>query len=324
MKYTNQQAGASPPEPQRMKLSAVVRGRLEKPMRVLLYGVEGCGKSTFAANAPRPIFIAAEDGTAQLDVARFPEPRNWREVLDAVDELATGDHDFQTVVVDTLDWLEPMCWEHLVAEAKGAKITSIEDFGFGKGYVAALDQWRLLLARFEQLRARRGMHVIFLAHSWIKTFKNPEDDDFDRYELKLHAKAGGLLKEWSDAVLFARYETFTNKDEKTKRARGVSTGFRIIHTQRTAAWDAKNRYDLPAELPLDWQAYADAVRAQTPADPAKLRARIEKLLEQTSDEDLKKNVRAAVAEAGDSASRLAKYADHLAAKINIQEQENGT
>lgn len=312
----------TPAQPSRMKLGAVVRGKVERPMRVLLYGVEGVGKSTFAAAAPNPIFIAAEDGTAQLDVARFPEPKGWNEVFDAIDELATADHDYKTVVVDTLDWLEPLCWEHVVVQAKSTKITSIEDFGFGKGYVAALDQWRLLLARFEQLRARRGMHVVFLAHSWIKTFKNPEDADFDRYELKLHAKAGGLLKEWSDAVLFARYETFTNTDEKTKRTRGVSTGARVIHTQRTAAWDAKNRYDLPEALPLDWQAFADAVRAQAPADPAKLRARIEKLLEQTSDKELMRNVRSAVANAGDNAAQLAKYADHLAAKINIQEQEN--
>lgn len=307
--------------PSRMKLGEIIRGRVERPMRVLLYGVEGVGKSTFAANAPSPIFIAAEDGTAQLDVARFPEPKTWRDVFDAIDELTNAEHDFKTVVVDTLDWLEPLCWAHVV-EAGGPKIKSIEDFGFGKGYVAALDQWRVLLARFEQLRVKRGMHVILLAHSWIKAFKNPEDEDYDRYELKLHAKAGGLLKEWSDAVLFARYETFTNTDEKTKRTRGVSTGARVVHTQRTAAWDAKNRYDLPETLPLEWQAFADAVRAQEPADPAKLLARIEKLLARTNDAELKAKVTAAVESAGSNATLLAKYADNLAARIGIQAQES--
>lgn len=311
------------PVESRMKLGAVTKGRLERPMRVLLFGVEGVGKSTFAANAPSPIFLAAEDGTAQLDVARFPEPKSWGDVLDALDELMVGEHDFKTVVVDTLDWLEPLCWDHIVTKANSPKIKSVEDFGFGKGYVAALDAWRVLLSRFEQLRLKRGMHVVFLAHSWIKTFKNPEDEDYDRYELKLHAKAGGLLKEWCDAVLFTRYETFTNTDEKTKRTRGVSTGARVIHTQRTAAWDAKNRYDLPETLPLDWSAFAEAVKRQAPADPAKLVARIDALLAKTTDEELIRNVTAAVRAAGNDAARLAKYADTLSARIAIQNEENG-
>lgn len=315
---------SSAPIQSRMQLGAVTRGRLERPMRVLLYGVEGVGKSTFAGNAPSPIFLAAEDGTAQLDVARFPEPQSWREVFEALDELIARDHPYQTVVVDTLDWLEPLCWKHVVQKANSPKITSVEDFGYGKGYVAALDEWRLLLAKFEQVRLKRGMHVVFLAHSWIKPFKNPEDEDYDRYELKLHAKASGLLKEWSDAVLFARYETFVNTDEKAKRSRGVSTGARIIHTKRTAAWDAKNRYDLPETLPLDWSAFVEAVKRQAPADPAKLRARIDALLAQTTDAELAQKVTAAVEAAGINAALLAKYADTLAARISIQNEENRT
>ncbi len=321
MAIKSAQPPQAPPRESRMKLGAVTKGRVERPMRVLLYGVEGVGKSTFAANAPSPIFIAAEDGTAQLDVARFPEPKTWVDVLDAIDELITADHQYQTVVVDTLDWLEPLCWAHVVDKARNPKIKSIEDFGFGKGYVAALDEWRSLLARFEQLRVKRGMHVIFLAHSWIKTFKNPEDEDFDRYELKLHAKAGGLLKEWADAVLFARYETFANTDDKTKRTRGVSTGNRVVHTQRTAAWDAKNRYDLPPTIPLDFSAFADAVKAQAPLDPEKLYERIDALLS-SADAELEAKVRAAVQKAQGNAAQLARIADTLAARLRIKDQEN--
>ncbi|HMJ11624.1 MAG TPA: ATP-binding protein [Polyangiaceae bacterium] len=313
----------SPParEP-RMKLAAVTKGRVERPIRVLLYGVEGVGKSTFAAAAPNPIFIAAEDGTAQLDVARFPESKTWSDVLDALDELIVGEHDYQTVVVDTLDWLEPLCWACVVEKANSPKVKSVEDLGYGKGYVAALDEWRGLLARFEQLRTKRGMHVIFLAHSWIKAFKNPEDEDYDRYELKLHAKAGGLLKEWADAVLFARYETFTNTDDKTKRTRGVSTGARVVHTQRTAAWDAKNRYDLPATLPLDWSAFTDAVKAQSPLDATKLFERIDALLSEVTDKELDEKVRASVQRANGNPAQLAKIADTLAARVSIKNQEN--
>lgn len=316
------QVQSPPARESRMKLTGVVTGRIERPMRVLLFGVEGVGKSTFAANAPAPIFLAAEDGTAQLDVARFPEPKTWADVFDALDELIVGEHQFRTVVIDTLDWLEPLCWAHVV-ERGGPKIKSIEDFGYGKGYAAALDEWRRFLARLEQLRVKRGMHVIFLAHSWIKPFKNPEDEDYDRFELKIHTKASGLLKEWADAVLFARYETFVNTDEKKGRTRGVSTGARVMHTQRTAAWDAKNRYDLPAVLPLDWAAFADAVKAQAPADPQKLRDRINQLLSGTADVELTDKVIAAVQAAGNNAAQLARIADRLAARVSIQNQENG-
>lgn len=306
--------------PPRMQLSAVTRGRVEKPMRVLLYGTEGVGKSTFGASAPSPIFLAAEDGTAHLDVARFPEPQSWRDVLDAIQELTAAPHDYRTLVIDTLDWLEPLLWQQLVDDAKSAKIQSIEDFGYGKGYTAALDRWRVFMAALERLRAQRSIAVVLLAHSQIKTFKNPEDEDYDRYELKLHLKAGGAIKEWCDAVLFARYETFAARDEKTKRTRGVSTGARVVHTQRTAAWDAKNRYDLPETLPLDWSAFVEAVAAGRPV--GLLRNQIDALLPR-ADEETQAKVRAAVQKVGDNATQLARIADKLSAQVNLKAQENG-
>lgn len=288
-------------------------------MRILLYGVEGVGKSTFASNAPSPIFLAAEDGTSELDVRRFPEPRAWSETFEAISSLTVDQHSYRTLVIDTVDWLEPICWAHVCTRGKWE---SIEDAGYGKGFTAALDQWRLLLSSLERLRHARQMHIIMLAHSWTKTFKNPEGEDFDRYEMKLNAKAGGLLKEWCDVVLFARDEIFAHKDEKTKRVRGVHSGARVIRTRRTAAFDAKNRYDLPDTIPLDWQAFADAVAAHKPADPAKLKERIGKLLEQAPDE-LKARVQAALDKVGDDAAKLARIADKLTADIGIASQENG-
>lgn len=306
--------------PPRMTLAAVTRGRVEKPLRVLLYGTEGIGKSTFGAMAPAPIFLASEDGTSQLDVARFPEPEHWQDVLDAVEQLMTEAHDFQTLVVDTLDWLEPLCWAQVVTNAHSPKIRSIEDFGFQKGYVAAIDVWRTFVSSLERLRAARRMHVILLAHSHVKPFKNPEDDDYDRYEMKLHHKAGSFLREWADCVLFARYETFTTKDERTKRVRGVSSGARVIHTQRTAAWDAKNRHDLPETLPLDWTAFAQAIAERKPLEPSLLRQHIDTMLEQVADDALRELVTSTVAKAGEDAAQLARIADRLAARINLQTQ----
>lgn len=305
------------PRQSRMGLANVVRGRIEKPLRILMFGTEGIGKSTFAASMPAPIFLGAEDGTSELDVARFPQPTTWEDALDAIAELTRAEHDFKTLAIDTLDWLEPLCWQHVCV--KGG-VKSIEDFGFGKGYTAALDEWRVLLAALEGLRSRRDMGICLLAHCWIKSFKNPTADDYDRYELKLHAKAGGLLKEWCDAVLFANYETYTHTD-KQKRVRGVSTGARIIHTQRTAAWDAKNRHDLPETLPLDYHEFAAAVAAHRPQDPGKLRERIAAMLEAVDDADLRAKVEETVAKAPNDAAHLARVANRLSAKLQIQEND---
>jgi hypothetical protein len=297
--------------PSKGRLGAVVRGKLVKPIRVVLYSTDGLGKSTWAGDSPAPIFIGAEDGTAHLDVARMPGVSSWRDIVECASELLTGEHSYQTVVLDTADWAEPMLWAH-VAKSAGKK--SIEDFPYGKGYAAALDEWRRLLAIFDRLREERGMNVIILAHSWIKTFKNPDEGgDFDRYELKLHAKASGLIREWADCVLFGNYETFTS--ESSGRTKGVSTGARIVHTTRTAAYDAKNRSGLPERLPLSWDAFASALVGET---PEVWHERIQKLLN-GADASLTARVNTAVTAAAEDATRLAKIHNHLSATLATKE-----
>jgi hypothetical protein len=293
------------------RLARLITGKQDKPIRVVLYGQEGCGKSTFASNAPAPIFLGAEDGTAHLDVARLPDINTWRDVLDALAELDSA-HGFRTIVLDTADWIEPMIWDALCTA--GGKQT-IEDFGFGKGYTNALNDWRRLAGALDRLRERRGMNAIVLAHSHVKTFKNPGGEDFDRYEMKVHQKASGLLKEWCDVVLFAEHETFVDK-KKNERAKGISSGARIIHTERTAAWDAKNRYDLPAELPLDWDAFASAVHAHQPAPAGSIEAAIAGLLEGMP-ADVAKKVREAMQSASGDPAKLAHIANKLEAMKSI-------
>ncbi len=307
-----QQQPPLPAKPSRMTLANITRGVQAAPVRVLLYGVEGVGKSTFGANAPNPIFIGAEDGTGCLDVARYPQPESFSEAVEAVRDLTAADHDFKTLVLDTLDWLEPLVWAEVCR--KGGK-ANIEDFGFGKGYIAAVDEWRILLASLEALRRAKQMHIVLLAHSWLKTFKNPMDEDYDRYEMKLHAKAAGLLREWVDAVLFANYETIAAKNEKTKRVRGVSTGARLLHTTHSAAWDAKNRYSLPERLPLSWPDFFAAVRSGQVADPAKLRAEIETLAADAG--EFGDRAIEALEKAGNDAVKLAQLLNWLQSKVEV-------
>jgi hypothetical protein len=299
------------------RLARVITGKLEKPVRVVIFGGDGIGKSTFAAHAPSPIFVGAEDGTAQLDVARMPDVSSWRDVLDALHEL-DSEHGYQSVIVDSADWLEPMIWDAIcAAESK----RSIEDFGYGKGYSKALDEWRRLTRALDRLRDRRRMNAIIIAHAHIRTFKNPQGDDFDRWELKLHQKAGGLLKEWCDAVLFANYETLTHKSGD--RVKGISTGARLLYTERTAAWDAKNRYDLPPEIPLDWDAFFAATQAHAPAPANSIEASIYGLLEGMP-EDVAKRVRDAAKNAGGDAAELKRIEDKLRGLKSIETKDRIT
>jgi hypothetical protein len=297
----------------RMSLGNVTRGKQEQPIKALLYGVEGVGKSTFGASAPAPIFLCSEDGTAQLDVARFPTPRHWSDALEAVRVLSHESHDFKTLVIDTLDWLEPLVWQ-AVCQAGGK--ANIEEFGYGKGYVLALDQWRTLLGRLELLRTTRKMHVVMLAHASIRKVSDPQAGDFDRYRMKLHDKSADLLREWVNEVLFTRHEVMTV--ERKGKMRGVSSGARVIHTQWTAAYDAKNRHDLPETMPLDWQEFEDAIRAHVPADPAKLRAELLELIPRLADPA--KAMTALETWAGDSAPRLAQLLDKVRGKVALDER----
>ena len=242
-----------------ISIANIRRGNTPKPARLLVYGVHGIGKTSFAASAPDPIFIQAEDGLGSIDALTFGLAQSYEDVMQAIGVLFNDPHDFQTVVIDSLDWLEPMIWAS-VAKDNGWK--DIETPGFGKGYVAALDTWRMFVDGLNALRDERNMTVIMLAHSEIKRFDSPEHEPYDRYQPKLHARASALMQEHVDAVLFANYRISTVKSDvgfSKKVTRAVGGGDRILHTQERPALLAKNRYNLPESIPLDWQAFAEHV-----------------------------------------------------------------
>lgn len=305
-----------------LSLSQVTRGRVERPVRVLLYGVEGIGKSTFGGDAPSAVFLGAEDGTSELDVSRLPPVSTWSGVIELLDLLRTDPHTYRTLVVDTLDWLEPLVWTHVCAtkaDKAGQKHKSIEDYGYGAGYAYAVEVWRDFLARLDALRAK-GMNIILIAHSHVKQFKNPEGEDFDRYEPKIHKLATALISEWCDAMMFAQLETLTAKSGAgiTARHKGVS-GARLLFTERRAAFAAKNRYSLPEALPLSWQAFHEAVAARRTMPTVDLRERIAGLLS-GQPEALSERVNKAVADAGEDAQKLAKILNHLSATVTPKEK----
>lgn len=224
--------------------------------RVLVYGVEGIGKSTFAAGAPSPVFIQTEDGLGSLAVDHFPVANKVSDVLDAISTLFDGGHDFKTVVIDSLDWLETLIWRDLEAKYDA------KDLAYGKGAMIAADKWREILDGLTALRNDRGMAVILIAHTEIKRFDSPETEPYDRYQPKLQARSSALVREWCDAVLFANYKTLIKKDDvgfnKTV-SRGITNGERLLFTSERPAYMAKNRYSLPESIPLSWEAFESAI-----------------------------------------------------------------
>lgn len=297
------------------RLTLVKRGKVAAPLRVLMYSAEGVGKSTFAAGSPSPIFISAENGTNELDIARYV-PETFADVLQFIDELLKESHEYKTIVVDPLNHVEPMVFAQVV----GTSGKSIEDYsgGYGKGYAAALDQWRILVSGLERLWTR-GMNIVLLAHSSVKAFNDPEGPSYDRYEPALNAKAAGLMKQWVDFVLFARNESFSKVDATTKKAKGFSTGKRVIHSVWTAAYDAKSRVRLPEELPLSWADFASAVENGR-ADVEGLKREIAALVEAIGDADVAKKATALVASSKDDVGVLAGILNGL----NIRAKEQAT
>lgn len=228
-----------------------------KPPRMIFYGPAGVGKTTLACSAPAPVVIQTEDGLGTLDATAFPLAQSYDEVIQALAALGQEDHEFQTVVIDSLDWLEPLIWQHVCAKHDKQ---SIEDFGYGKGYVEALAYWREFFDYTTALRDHRGMTVIMTAHSQVIRVEDPEHDSFDAHTLKLHKRAAAVCEEFSDVIAYTTLKTMVRKEDKgfgQQRSRAISTGEREMRLVNTPAYLAKNRYDLPDVLPLAWDALAE-------------------------------------------------------------------
>ena len=243
-------------------LEKITKQQKPRAPRIMMIGVEGVGKSTAGASMPNPVFICGESGLVGPQFAEIPSftPDNWGEILQFLDELAANKGDFKTIVIDTLDWVEPMLYSH-VCSKNGHK--NIEDFGYGKGYVVAQQEARQLLMRLDRLNME-GMNVLLLCHSQIKTVNNPVGDNYDHFESKLNAKISGIFREWCDCVLFAQFDMYTKKDGMRSKAYGGDG--RIVQTTHSAAWDAKNRYGLPEVMPLDMGAIMEAIMQGQPQD----------------------------------------------------------
>lgn len=247
-------------------LESIKKGPSTRPPKIMLIGQEGVGKSTAGAQMPNPIFLCGESGLVGPQFADTPSftPDSWSQALAFCEELASNPSGYKTLVIDTLDWIEPMLYAHVVQAAKKNDIKHIEDFGYGKGYVIAQQEARKMLSVLDKVNGA-GLAVLILSHSQLKTVKNPEGDDYDHFESKVNTKVAGIFKEWSDAVLFARFEIYVRKEGMKVKAQGGTE--RIVQTTHSAAWDAKNRYGLPEVMDLDMrEIYTRIVAGKSSSD----------------------------------------------------------
>lgn len=286
-------------------LSQVTTGKVVRPHLAIIYGPDGVGKTTFAAGAPKPLFLGAEDGTNSLDVARLPGLTSIEKFKEAMQALISEQHNYKTIIIDSLDWLETLVWAKVVKDEGKSNIKSIEDFGYGKGYAYALDEWKQMLPLVAGLRDK-GLNVLVIAHSKIKLFQDPgTPQGYDRYQLKLHDGAAALWREFVDTVLFVNHLTQTSEEDKK---RGFGDGTRVAYTERRPGWDAKNRSGLPFKLEFPkvgaWSVFEKACLSGDANAPAKLKEEITAMIEQVANKDVVPKIEAAVTKAGDSVVEL--------------------
>lgn len=243
----------------------ITSGKVRTAVKTVIYGAEGIGKSTLAAQFPQPLFIDTEGSTKQLDVARLPAPSSWEMLMQELD-FVINKRPCATLVIDTVDWAEQLCLADLCA--KYGK-TGIEEFGYGKGWEYEKESFGKFLNKLTEV-INAGINVTLTAHAALRKFEQPDEmGSYDRWEMKLGNKTTNkispLIKEWADIVLFANYKTISvavDKDGKKHKAQG---GKRVMYTQHHPCWDAKNRYGLPEEIPME---YAQIAHIYAPVQPA--------------------------------------------------------
>lgn len=245
----------------------IITGKIKSAKKLVVYGPEGIGKSTFASKAPGALFIDTEGSTKELDVKRTPRPTSWPMLLEQVEYVKTHQNICQTLIIDTADWAERLCIENICAQKK---IKGIEDIGYGKGYVYLEEEFGRLLNKLEDL-VHMGINIIITAHAQMRKFEQPDElGAYDRWELKLEKKTSPLVKEWADIVLFANYETqVINIDDQgaVKGKNKVQGGHRVMYTTHYPCWDAKNRLGLPDKLAFDFSVISAVFNIATAPAP---------------------------------------------------------
>jgi hypothetical protein len=293
-------------------LAQSTTGRIQKNLFITLMGTSGAGKTTFACDGPFPYVLQTEEGSNHLaHVRRSPLMKAYRDVFQVIDELLTEPHDFKTLVFDSLDHFEIILWADICRENNVREITEMP---YGKGYALALKVWQELMQKL--LKLREKMHIIMICHSQIKTINDPmKSAPYDRHELKLNQKASSLVKEVSDAVLFATKEIIV-RDVKGGKGKASGDGAHVLYTHGMPGHEGKNRFGLPYQMPLEFGVFWETLQQSSPQDPDVLIAQIGGLLELVKDPAIKQKAADTVTAAGKDSAQLVKILNRLEVLTN--------
>lgn len=312
-----QNGAPAPTLPKVSRLSLAKRGRVSKAPRIVIYGQRGVGKTTLATAGGDPVLLVDVDqGSDYIDVARYPfhpgepnesAPRSFQDVLDGLADVRDNASPFRRLVVDSVDRLEPLIWQHIVAQDSGVdtpsnpkakRLNSIEDYGYGKGFQLAVDRgWIPFLRLLDEIRTSRGMTIVLVAHAGVKPYRNPIGDDYDRIGIRVHDKtAAPLIQEWTDVLAYYAFDDVGAKRPGAQRAQGISTGRRLLYLEHSGAWDAKSRIPLPPEVEVamddPWRPFAEAIAEGQAMPPEHLLADIATELARLGDDALAERTRA--------------------------------
>lgn len=222
---------------------------------MILQGVEGIGKSSMFSHAPNPVALPTETGMETLvdagqisGIHLLPRIDEWSDALGLVEELRTGKHDFKTLILDVINGFEKLCFAHVCRTLYNNDWGKEGFMAWRQGPISAMTEWRSFLKALEQLREERRMAIVCLAHTAVRPFKNPEGADYDRYVPAMEKETWEVSKAWADIVLFYNYETVLKNEDAKYKTKAKGGTVRRLYLERTAAWDAKNRHGLPAEI----------------------------------------------------------------------------
>ena len=275
------------------------KGNPNKPVRIMIFGAEGSGKSTFGAKSDKPVFISPEGGVDHLltkdnePVDEFPNINTWDAVRKSVQDLIKEPHEFKTLIIDSADWLETLCHAKIIGQSGKSIITC--NGGYGAGYRQAQTLHKELIDDLNMLRDKRNMNIIVTAHAHVRAVKDPAIlEDYDAFEPKCHEFVSSLWREWVDALLFVRFRTFVKSSDDTIKARAMGDGTRVVYTVKQPAFQAKNRFGLPPEMNFTEKYWDDLSKyvVKAPEETfAQLQVECETLLMQISDETLLANAK---------------------------------
>ena len=191
-----------------------------------------------------------------MDAKAFPVPETYQDCVDALDVLMAGGHPYKTLVVDTADWMDDLIRDLVVKQNGWSGFTQ----DYAEGEKKAAEIWRAFTRKLDRLRDVTRMEIIVLAHAHVADFTPPNlSKKYMRFEAKLEKRVRPVLQEWADVHLFAHWEEWEDgKTASSKRAK--TSGARLLHSVRSMAWDAKNRWDMPATIPLSYEDF-DAHRS---------------------------------------------------------------